>query len=122
MVVLDTTIGYPGTIIDKLDTINGCPGTTIGSSGGIFGDFLETQRFCVFEQQYNENGRFLRVRGIDFSTLGLLDTTICYPDIGHHFGSHGTPFWCSWGIPGPYRDPAWLAGAAKAEITKGVEG
>ena len=98
MVVLDTTIGYPGTIIDKLDTISGCPGTTIGNFRGLFGDL---QRFCVFEQQYNENGRFLRVRGIDFSTLGLsghhnllsghhnlLWTTILAPT-GHHFGVPG---------------------------------
>ena len=42
MVVLDTTIGYPGTIIDKLDTISGCPGTTIGNFRGLFGDFLVT--------------------------------------------------------------------------------
>ena len=62
---------------------------------------METQRFCVFEQQYNENGRFLRVRGIDFSTLGLsghhnlrsghhnlLWATILAPT-GHHFGVPG---------------------------------
>ena len=40
MVVLDTTIGYPGTIIDNLDTISGCPGTTIGNFRGLFGYFL----------------------------------------------------------------------------------